>query len=128
MPTDRILLTAPDRNACWRLHPVEVAGRQAVPLPDEGQRRGALHVLRAGREVGARPWVVDGCVQAHRHAADGVGQQVEAEQVHLGVVVDLAVPVNAWITRMSIVRPASFDSRSICAGSVTPCLTRCSSV
>ena len=45
-----------------------------------------------------------------------------------GKATAVSIPRDTWITLMSIVRPASFDSRSRCAGSVTPWLTRRSSV
>ncbi len=89
VPTDRILSAAPRRKACCRLTRSRSPSGSSVPLTDERQRRGALHVLLAGREVRPGPGVVHRRVQADRDAADGVGQQVEAEQVHLGVVIDL---------------------------------------
>ena len=69
-------------------HPVEVAPRQVVALPDEAQRLRAVQLLRAGGEVGARERFVDGVLEADVDAAEGVGDQREAEQADLGVVVD----------------------------------------
>ena len=69
-------------------HPVEVAARQVVALPDEAQCLRSVQLLPAGREVGARKWFVDSVFQADVDAAERVGDQREAEQADLGVVVD----------------------------------------
>ena len=69
-------------------HPVEVAARQVVALPDEAQRLRAVQLLPARREVGARKRFVDGVFEADVDAAERVGDQGEAEQSDLGVVVD----------------------------------------
>ena len=75
-------------TACWRVDPVEVTARQVVALPDEAQRLRAVQLLPAGREVGARKRFVYGVFQADVDAAEGIGDQREAEQPDLGVVVD----------------------------------------
>ena len=69
-------------------HPVEVAAGQVVALPDEAQRLRAVQLLPAGREVGARKGFVHIVFQADVDAAERVGDQREAEQADLGVVVD----------------------------------------
>ena len=66
----------------------QVALRQAVALPDERERRGAGDRLHACGEVRAGQHVARGRREAHRHAADGLGQRREADEVDLGVVVD----------------------------------------
>ncbi len=69
-------------------HPVQVAAGQVVALADEAQRLRAVQLLPAGREVGTRKWFVHGIFQADVDATEGVGDQREAEQPDLGVVVD----------------------------------------
>ena len=69
-------------------HPVEVSARQVVALADEAQRLRAVQLLPAGRKVGPGKRFVDGLFQAYVHAAEGVGDQGEAKQADLGVVVD----------------------------------------
>jgi hypothetical protein len=61
-----------------------------VPLPDELQCVRAGDGLRAGREVRAGVLaVVHGLAEVDLEAADDAGELEEAEQVDLGVVVDL---------------------------------------
>ena len=69
-------------------HPVQVAARQLVALADEAQRLRAVELLRAGREVGTRKRFEHRLFEADVDAAEGVGDQREAEQSDLGVVVD----------------------------------------
>ncbi len=69
-------------------HAVEVAAGEFVTLPDEAQRLRAVQLLRAGRKVGARKWFVDRLFEADVDSAEGVGDQREAQQSDLGVVVD----------------------------------------
>lgn len=69
-------------------HPVQVAARQFVALAHEAQRLRAAEPLRAGREVGTRKRFEHRLFEAHVDAAERVGDQREAEQADLGVVVD----------------------------------------
>ena len=69
-------------------HPVEVAAGQVVALAHEAQRLRAVQLLPARGEVGARKRFVDSVFQADVDAAERVGDQREAEQADLGVVVD----------------------------------------
>ena len=69
-------------------HAVEVAAGQVVALPHEAQRLRAVQLLPARWEVGTRKRFVDSVFQADVDAAERVGDQREAEQADLGVVVD----------------------------------------
>ena len=69
-------------------HPVEVAARQVVALPDEAERLWAVQRLPARREVGARKWFVNSVFQADLDATQRIGDEGEPEQADLGVVVD----------------------------------------
>ena len=69
-------------------HPVQVAAGQVVPLPDEAQRLRTVQLLPARREVGPRKGFVHILFQADVDSAERVGDQREAEQADLGVVVD----------------------------------------
>ena len=69
-------------------HPVQVAARQVVALADEAERLRAVELLPAGREVGTRKRFVHSVFEADVDAAERVGDQREAEQADLGVVVD----------------------------------------
>ena len=69
-------------------HPVEVAARQVVALPDEAQRLRAVQRLPAGREVRTGKLFVHRIFQADVDTAEGIGDHREPEQADLGVVVD----------------------------------------
>ena len=69
-------------------HPVQVAARQLVALADEAERLRAVELLPAGRKVGTRKRFEDRLFEADFDAAERVGDQREAEQSDLGVVVD----------------------------------------
>lgn len=69
-------------------HPVQIAARQVVALSDEAERLRAIELLPAGREVGTGKRFVDSVFEADIDTAEGVGDQSEAEQPDLGVVVD----------------------------------------
>lgn len=58
-----------------------------MTLPDKRQRLRGIQPLTPG-EVGSGVRVVDGMVQAHINAAEGLGQIVETGQIDLGEVVD----------------------------------------
>ena len=69
-------------------HPVQVAARQIVALAYEAQRLGAVELLSAGREVGTRHRFEHRFLEANLDTAEGVGDQCEAEQPDLCVVID----------------------------------------
>jgi hypothetical protein len=69
--------------------PVEVAAGEPVPLPDERQRLLALDDLRSGRQIDAGVLVLHRSAEIDLDAAEDGAQVEEAEQVDLGVVVDL---------------------------------------
>ena len=69
-------------------HPVQVAARQLVALADEAERLRTVELLPAGRKVGTRKGFEHRLFEADVDAAERVGDQREAEQPDLGVVVD----------------------------------------
>ena len=75
-------------TACWR------TTRSRSPRGNSWRWRtklnacGPLSRLPAGRKVGAGKGFVHGVLQAHLDAAECIGDQREAEQADLGVVVD----------------------------------------
>ena len=69
-------------------HPVQVAAGQFVALADEAQRLRTVELLPAGREVRARKWFENRLFEAYIDPAEGVGDQCEAQQPDLGVMVD----------------------------------------
>ena len=70
------------------LRTVQVAAREGVPRPDEGQRLLAVQGLLARLEVGAGLLVLEGLRDVDLHAADRVHDVGEAGEADLGVVVD----------------------------------------
>src|SRR5271165_7257318 len=59
-----------------------------MALADEAQRLWTVELLPARRKIGTRKWLVYGLFQAYVDAAEGVGDQREAQQPDLGVMVD----------------------------------------
>jgi hypothetical protein len=97
--------------------PVEVAAGQAVPLADELQRIGAADRLDPGVEHRAGPLgVVDGLAQVDLDPADDGAEVEEAEQVDLGVVVDLQAGQPLIVCTSSWAPPACRTSSDALAG------------
>ena len=69
-------------------HPVQVAAGQIVALADEAQRLWTVELLPAGGKIGTRKRFVHRFFEAYIDTAQGVGDQREAQQPDLGVVVD----------------------------------------
>ena len=69
-------------------HPVQVATGQVVALANEAECLRPVKLLPARGEVGTRKRFVNRLFQADVDAAEGVGDQGEAEQPDFGVVVD----------------------------------------
>ena len=66
---------------------VEIAARKILALSDEAERLRSIELLPTRREVGTGQRFVDGIVEADLDSAEGVGDQREAQQPDLRVVV-----------------------------------------